>query len=157
MGFQYIHRLVGEFQEPNTSHAKQHENDLKYSSLMLYNHIVSGLRSYGSKAKGSWVDIVLKASDVIEETTLMREQMKDDEAAYKNDLRDFYFGQEMQYRLPSKVRTYKAFRMKKSNKVKDYAVEIVTKMYRIDRVNRQEMKQEIDNGVGLDSKDGKDI
>ena len=148
MGFQYIHRLVGEFQEPNTSHAKQHENDLKYSSLILYNHIVNELRKPG-KTLDAWVDVVLKVSEVIEETTLMRDQMKDDVLAYKNDITRFYFGEEMAYRIPKMVKTFKAFRMKKRNKVKDYAIEIVTKMYRIDRVNRQELKQEIDNGIGL--------
>ena len=40
--------------------------------------------------------------------------------------------QQMAYRLPSKADTFERFRDKKSSKAKDYAIEIVTKMYCLD-------------------------
>ncbi|CAB9500265.1 expressed unknown protein [Seminavis robusta] len=144
--WRYIHDLVNEFQEPNTSLAKRHYNDVKYTSLMLFNKIVDALRKRqrGDGAGCSWFDTVLEASKIIEETTLMREQMRDDEARYKQDLINWHCSDEgkMMYRIPNKVKTFKQFR-KKTCKVKDYAVEIVTKMYRLDQINRKEMNEEV--------------
>jgi hypothetical protein len=49
----------------------------------------------------------------------------------KNDMVAYYFGEGMQYRLPSTAKNLKAFQQKHRNKVKYAAIEIVTKMYRI--------------------------
>ena len=60
-----------------------HYNDLKCTTLTLFNAIVEGLR------KGrmpSFVDTVLNALEVIEETTLMREQLEIDESTCKREL-----------------------------------------------------------------------
>ena len=75
------------------------------------------------------MDAVLEASNIIEETTLMREQIKSDEAAFKLDMIYWYLEddlEKMTYRIPSKVVTFDRLRDKKSNKAKDYAIEIVT-------------------------------
>ncbi len=145
VGLRYMKKLVNEFQVPETSVAKAHYHDLQYTSLMLFNAIVENLR-YPSR-KGDWFRIVLETSKVIEETTLMEEQMKGDIAFYKQDLMHWHreeHDQKMAYRIPTKVKTFKGFRDKKSCKAKDWAIEIVTKMYRLDQVNRKQILEEIE-------------
>jgi hypothetical protein len=91
------------------------------------------------------VDAVLEASNIIEGTTLMRDQIKGDEARHKQDMIDWYLGedwQKMAYRMPSKADTFERLRDKKSSKAKDYAIEIVTKMYRLDCIDRKELGKE---------------
>jgi hypothetical protein len=112
--------------------------------MVLFNFTAKGLRS-GSM--GSFIDKVLETSKVIEESTLMRQQMRGDEAAYKQDMMEFYYGQEMQYRKPSQVNSFKASSKKKSCKPKDFAIEITTKMYRLHCINIRELKEEIGNRV----------
>lgn len=120
-----------------------HYNDLKYASLTLFNAIVDALRK-GTFDGLSFVDEVLKASKVIEPTTLMRDQMNGDESMYKRELIHWHLEDDgkMMYRIPNKVNSFKAFRSKKSCKVKDFSVEIVTKMYRLYMVNMQEIAVE---------------
>ena len=96
----------------------------------------------------SFVDAVLKASDVIEETTLMREQMRGDEATYKRELIRWHLDsdhEKMSYRILRKVNSFAGLR-KKDCKVKDYAVEVVTKMYRLHAIN---MKDELHNSTSI--------
>jgi hypothetical protein len=141
----YINKVVNEFMEPNTSHAKLRYIDLLRVSLWLYNEIVAKLRG-GSLSGLDIVDFVLSKSDFIEETTLMRQQMEGDIRAYKRDLVFFYNegqGYRDGYKIPYSVKTIKAFNNKKANKVKDYAIELVTKMYRLDQINRREIAEEI--------------
>lgn len=125
--------------------AVEHYNDLKHTTMLLFNAFVDCIRR-GSFNGFSIVDYVLSVSHVIEETTLMREQMKVDESNYKHDLIHWYVegcgGRDSGYRTPSKVATFKAFRAKKSNKAKDFAFHFVTKMYRLDQVNRREIREE---------------
>lgn len=126
MGYRYIQKVVREFQG---GLVRDHYKDLKYTCLILFNKIVDGLRK-GNLGGISFVDTVLEASNIIEETTLMREQIKSDEAAFKRDMIYWYLEddlEKMTYRIPSKVDTFDRFRDKKSNKAKDYAIEIVTK------------------------------
>lgn len=130
MSFRYIKKTVEEFQTPNTTVAKTHYEDLKRASMMLYNELARRLRS-GATGSKFFVDVVLKASNVIEDTTLMREFIKDDENRYKQRMIDYYHGEEMEYKVPYAVSNVEAFRNKKTNMVKDTAVEVVTKMYRI--------------------------
>lgn len=122
----------------------RHYNDMKHTSLMLFNKIVDALRNMqrGDGRGFSWIDTVLETSKIIEETTLMREQMRADEARYKQDLFDWHCSDEgkVMYRIPNKVKTFAQFRNKKSCKVKDYAIEVVTKMYRLDQINRKQMQ-----------------
>jgi hypothetical protein len=66
----------------------------------------------------------------------MREQIRGGQASYNTDMMDFYYGEEMQYRKPSQVNTFKAFSKKNSCRPKDYAVEITTKMYRLHCINQ---------------------
>ena len=142
MGYRYIQKVVREFQG---GLVRDHYNDLRYTTLMLFNAIVDGLR------KGrmpSFVDIALATSKKIEETTLMRDQMKEDEAMYKRELIYWHLEsdrEKMTYRIPNKVNSFEGFRKKKSCKVKDYAVEIVTKMYRLHCINMRELQEEVDN------------
>jgi hypothetical protein len=132
--------------EPNTSHAIKHYNDIKHTAMLLFNAIIDCIRR-GSFNGLSFVDYVLGVSEVIEETTLMRSQLETDENMYKRDLIHWYVEGEgvvaKGYRTPSKVKTFKAFRNKKKNKAKDIAFEFVTKMYRLDQINRKEMSEEI--------------
>ncbi len=131
MAFRYIKRVVNEFQEPDTSLAKHHYNDLIFTSMMLFNDIIDGLRK---KEFNSWVDVVLEKSTTIGETTTMRDRMHLDEEMYKNELLYWHLGrdnQKLPYKIPEKVDTVERFRTKKSCKAKDYAIEITTKMYRI--------------------------
>lgn len=116
MSYKYMQKVVCEFQDDDEIRLN-HYNDLKYTSMMLYNMIVKGLRS---GRMGSFVDKVLEVSGVIEETTLMQQQIRADEATYKGDMMDFYYGQDMQYRIPNQVNSFSSFRNKKSNKPKDY-------------------------------------
>ena len=50
---------------------------------MLFNKIVDGLRKGSLNRLSVFVDTVLEASNIIEQTTLMREQIKGDEASYR--------------------------------------------------------------------------
>lgn len=60
----FHHGILTEFQG---GRIQDHCNELKYSSLALYNKIVIGLRN--GNLGMSFVDVVLKASNIIEETT----------------------------------------------------------------------------------------
>ena len=130
MAFRYIHRLVGEFQEPNTATVKHHEHELRYDCLRFYNKLVGALRD-GSFNRLSFTDAVLEESNLIEETTLMRGKVERSASMYKTQLRRFYFeeseGYMHDYRLPNKAKTFKQF-IKKNNQVKQCACEIVTAM-----------------------------
>jgi len=145
-GFRYLKKLVDEFQVPNTSTAKKHYHDLRHTCLTVYNTLVDGVR------KGAIGDVfrkVLETSKIISETTMMEERMKEDINTYKREL--FYWhlnsDDKMCYRIPRKSDTFKSFRDKKNCKAKDFAIEIVTKMYRIDQQERLDMK-EIEQGAG---------
>jgi hypothetical protein len=138
-------KLVDEFQVPNTSIAKKHYHDLQYTSLVIFNELVVMLRN-GVFPKGhpGIFRRVLEVSKIIEETPLMEDQMKDDINRYKAEL--FYWhlddDRKMCYRIPRMAKTFVAFRDKKSCKVKDFAIEIVTKMYRLDQQDRAAVKKE---------------
>lgn len=146
MAYRFIRKTVNEFQEPNTALAKNHYHDLKYSAFVLYNTITNKLKK-GTIHNDFFVDTVIGASKVIEETTLMRQQIKVDERMYKEDIIDFYFNEEQEYRKPNAAKDLKAFQIKKPNKVKDCAIEIVAKMYRLDCINRKEMAEEIAEAI----------
>lgn len=135
MGFRYIQKIVREFQG---GLVRDHYNDLVYTSLTLFNSIVDGLRK--GTAGPDWIYTVLDASKVIKETTLMRELVKTDVQAYRQDLVHWHLDDDdkMLHRIPTKVDTFARFRNKKSCKVKDYAIEIVTKMYRIHQQDIQD-------------------
>lgn len=132
--------------EPNTAHAIKHYNDLKHTTMLFFNALIDQLRHKGFQGF-SFVDCILNISSVIEETTLMREQLKEDESNYKRDLIYWYIEGEgarpAGYRLPTKVKTFKAFRNKKQNKAMAIAFEFVTKMYRLDQINRKQMLEEM--------------
>lgn len=117
---------------------RDHYNDLIYTSLTLFNSIVDSLRK--GTAGPDWIYTVLDASKVIKETTLMRELVKTDVQAYRQDLVHWHLDDDdkMLHRIPTKVDTFARFRNKKSCKVKDYAIEIVTKMYRIHQQDLQD-------------------
>lgn len=59
-----MHKVVGEFQEPNTSHAKQHEQDLTHTAISLIKYIIDNLRG-GNLKRISFIDKVLEASKII--------------------------------------------------------------------------------------------
>ena len=63
---------------------------------------------------------------------------------YKQDLIKWHLedNENMCYRIPNKVKSFEAFRNKKSCRAKDYAIEIVTKMYRFDCINHKELERE---------------
>ena len=95
----------------------------------------------------SFVDAVLGTSKVIEETTLVREQMKDDEATHKKELVCWHLEsdrEKMAHRIPNKVKSFLGLR-RKDCKVEDHAVEIVVKMCRLHSVDMKELREEIDN------------
>lgn len=145
-GFKYIQSTVCEFQDDDKVRLT-HYNDLIYTSLALFNAIIQGLRC-GSLSL-SFVSVALNASKVIEETTMMRELMKGDEATYKRELVTWHLESEypnglskMLYRIPKKADTFARFRDKKSCKVKDFAIEVVTKMYRIHQMDTLEAAKE---------------
>lgn len=84
MAHRCMERLVCDFHEDDKLRL-EHCNDLKCTMLAPFNAIAEGLR------KGqmpSFVDTVLGTSKVIEETTLMREQMKDDNATHAQERAD---------------------------------------------------------------------
>lgn len=120
-------RVVKEFEEEHFKQNKIHYEDLKKSSMMLYNDICRRIRS--GAGSGSFVDVVVKASNVIEETTLMRDRIKGDEKTYMNRMMEYYNG-DVEVKRPYAVSNVKTFQMRE-NMVKDMAIEIVTKMYRI--------------------------
>ena len=139
-----MEKLVCEFHQDDETRLK-HYNDLKYTSIILFNAVVDSLRK-SSVSNTSWIETVLKTSDVIEETTLMREQAKGDESAYKQELHNWHLvedNEKMLYRIPNKVKTYVQFRNKKRCKAKDLVVEFVTKLYRIDMQNRKDVVNDI--------------
>jgi len=51
----------------------------------------------------------------------------------------------MTHRIPNKVNSFEGFRKKKSCKVKDCAVKIVTKMCHLHCINMRELQEEVDN------------
>jgi hypothetical protein len=71
--------------------------------------------------------------------------MKEDENNYKRELIHWHLSDDnkIAYRIPNKVNSFKMFRNKKSCKVKDYSIEVVTKMYRLHNVNLKELKEEM--------------
>lgn len=76
--------------------------------------------------------------------------MRGDEAMCKQELFHWHLDDDgkMCYRIPNKVNSFEAFRNKKSCKAKDYAIEIVTKMHRLDCINRREL--EVENRTQID-------
>lgn len=94
----------------------------------------------------SFVDIVLKTSNIFEETTLVRQQMRGDKAMHKRDLVQWHLENDgkMLCRIPDKADSFERLRDKKSCKAKDFTVKIITKMHRLDRKNRKEMREELD-------------
>ncbi len=123
---------------------RDHYHDLKYTSLVIFNELVAGVR------RGTFKDIyrkVLETSKVIEESTLMEERMKIDINFYKSELIRWHVDEgrdKMAYRIPTMAKTFVQFRNKKSCYMKDYAIEIVTKMYRIDMEDRIAVRREIE-------------
>lgn len=104
MGYRYIQKVAREFQG---GLVRDHYKDLKYTCLILFNKIVDGLRK-GNLGGISFVGTVLEASNVIEETTLI----KSDEAAFKRDMIYWYLEDELEkmtHRIPSKVDTIDRF------------------------------------------------
>jgi hypothetical protein len=145
--FRYIESLVCEFNEDDDTR-KKHYNDLKYTCFIIFNEIVTAIK------KGAFKDVyrkVLDTSKVIQETTMMEERMKADINTYKQEL--FYWhlddDNKMCYKIPTAAKTLLRFR-KKNCKAKDYAIEIVTKMYRINQEERVDMKREINGGSAGD-------
>lgn len=61
--------------------------------------------------------------------------------------------EKMTNRIPAKANIFERFRDKQSCKAKDYAIEIATKMYRLDCVNRKEIlsgnQLMCDNSLGV--------
>jgi hypothetical protein len=137
MSFRYIHKVVGEFQEPDTALAIQHEDDLKYTALVLHNALAKGLKVGGYR--GSCTKLVLETSKFIKETATMKEMMRDDEEIQKEGLKELYLNEIEQYRIPYRIpafiSSFKQFRTRKGNRVKDAAVAITTKMYRLHRID----------------------
>jgi hypothetical protein len=139
-----MRELVNEFQDDTTRDT--HYHDLKYTCLVLFNELVVLLRK-GIFPRGhpGIFRKVLETSKIIAETPLMEAQMKDDIKTYTNEL--FYWhhddDQKICYRIPRMAKTFNGFRDKKNCKVKDFAIEIVTKMYRLDQQDRVAVKKEI--------------
>lgn len=161
MAYHFIKKTVDEFQQPNTATANKHYHDLKTTSLKLYNEICGSLKN-GTFGGLKWVDVVLEASDVIEETTLMREQMKVDVQTYERDIINYYLHDHDTFMMPHAIGTVnkgrsnerkltvkqalRKFRDARDTKPKSWAIEVVTKMYRLDCINRQDMRVD-DDGV----------
>lgn len=99
MSVRGVHKLVGKFQEPNTWLAKSHEQDLRFTSLTLYNSIIDALREGRGITCGiSIIDKVIEVSDIIEETTLTKEKIGRLETYYyKQSLIRFYFREGSDY------------------------------------------------------------
>ena len=137
-----FHRLVGKYQEPNTSIAKQHEQDLKYMTLVLYNSIINGLRKANFR---SFFDVVVETSQFIEGSDYVKERDRSLECTMKQSLRYFYFEDSDDYRFdhrrPTKADTFKRFASKKTNRVKDCAITFVMEMYKQDRIKQQQLKK----------------
>lgn len=128
MGFRYIQKTIRQLQG---GLLPDHYHDLKYCSLTLFNAIVEELRC--GSLSDSWIDIVVNASTVMKETTLTRVQMQADVAQWKDALIHWHLNDtgKMLYRIPTRVDTFHRLRNKKSCKVKDCVIEIVTKLYRL--------------------------
>lgn len=68
----------------------------------------------------SFVDIVFEASTKIEETTLMREHIKGDEASHKKRLIDWFLhsdDEKMEYRIPNQASSFELLQRKARNHV----------------------------------------
>lgn len=140
-----LHRLVGKFHGGNHLLAKQHERDLRYTALTLYNGIIDALRK-GQLRNLSLIGFVVHTSKFIEETTLTREKIGGLESQYKDFLYHFYFEEgadyRHNYRLPNKVDTFARFG-RKTDRIKDVALMIVREMYSDDQINRKEVMEEV--------------
>jgi len=130
VGFRYLKTVVDRYQTPNTSLAIKHYEDLQYCSMVLHNEITRKLHNT-HKGNRTFVDIVLGVSKVVCDATTLRPFIKEDEGMYMTDMVDFYYGHDMQYRIPGICKTVRMFRDRRANKAKDCAIEIVAKMYEI--------------------------
>lgn len=157
MSFAWIKEQIKEV-STKPSAFKEHYKDLCLASFILYQEITYRL-ARGTLRRGLFVvDKVLKQSDVIEETTLMREQMHIDEMNYIEDLIETYIVLPKDYggmipkpckvkkngRAKRKKTPFEIFRDIKTfnrngeprNKAKLYAIEMTVKMYRLDQISR---------------------
>lgn len=122
--------MVGKYQEANTSLSKRHEQDLRYTMIIVINAIIDWLRNGCSKPI-SIIDKVLGTSKVIKESTLTRIKVQPIEDYEKGKMKRFYFTEssyQHTYRLPNKVDNFKSLG-RKTNLVKEIATEIVIEMY----------------------------
>jgi len=116
------------------------------TSMVLYNSLCHGLKN-GNMNKVVVVDLVIGCSNVIHDTTLMRDFMRVDELKYKNEITRMYVhddwgnfpyaavAKEQKKRNSNtkngvKMTALGVFRMK-HNPMKEFAIELVTKMYDI--------------------------
>ena len=93
-GLRHFKEVVEKCQVPNTSLAKTHYKDLVHCSRTLFNEIVRKLHNTHKGNRG-FVDVVLNSSDVMEDTTLMRAFIKDDESKHMTDVWNFYYEHDM--------------------------------------------------------------
>lgn len=145
MSFGYVFDVVSAFQIERDIR-DEHVLDVKMSSLVLYNCLCHALRS-GKLGALKAIDVVISYSDVIEETTLMKMRIEDDEQRYKNqitykfingpdaEVSGFPYAAVAYTRMKSNgdtenVTALENFRHK-DNIIKEYAIELATKMYHV--------------------------
>ena len=104
-----IKRVVSKLQ-PNSGQQKHDEKDLRHTVLVVRNKTIKWLRK-SATTKLSIIDEILEASNVIEETTLMRNKINHLEKYYKSSLAQYYFEEGSGYshtpRIPNQTNTFK--------------------------------------------------
>jgi len=140
MNFKYILQTIKEF-ENDFETIQNHYEDLKYTSMCLYNLLVRSIRG---KGESGYVRKVLEASKYIKDNALLAERLRIDLDNYTREFTRRYiidgakipgyacFGNPTEEQKERKVGRF----LRKKNIVKEYAIEAVTKMYRISQEHR---------------------
>jgi len=93
------------------------------------------------------VDFAMGVSKFTKETDTMKWEIKNPEMCDKEELIRFCFNKEMSYKIPYAVKNVVSFRNVKSNKAKDFAVEIVGRICKVCCRDLEDFKESVKEGV----------
>lgn len=150
VGQNAIWKSVSKYHDTTSEVGKRHQQDLRYTALILRNELTQWLRKGRGTGKFSMIDEIIRVSNVVEETTLTRTKLASLECHYKTFLVHAHFEEGADYqhmhRLPNKTKSFKDLGLKKDY-VKEAAMTMVLEMHHLDQINRKEMRPDEDLGL----------
>lgn len=125
----HIRKTVRDFFPSNTDNEgrRYHIHDLKYCALKLYNYIIEKTRQGMNLKNNEFIAVVLNTSTVINDAALASKVGEDN---LKDQVRLFFFQEEKECRLPTKVTSFTALQAKRSG-ISEGVIALVCNMYRI--------------------------